>query len=368
MVSPEDPTFSNRIKPLFNELTNYGYETNMFFPGTWRDQILESSPQISSGSLFWLGKVFEWATRPEFGKFFFPISSINDPIMVFRSMKHFRGNKFNYDAIYVSKSLLGTAFSGILLGRKWKIPVILDLDDYDIHHESYLLEKFQGIVVASNELSNQFKKFNPVYVPNSADLRLFNSSRHKTKKEKPPVIVWSGNMSGTMNLEAILESFTLLKGEAKLVFMGRGQKRQKMINLVKSLHLESKVSFSEWIDRQKIPAFLSKTSIGVIYLSDTLWERCKCPVKMFKYMAMELPIVATDVGEVAYTIKKANCGILVPPDDPSAMAEALDNLIQNPKLRLEMGKRGREYVIKRQNYTILGKRLKDYIEQIVEHA
>jgi glycosyltransferase involved in cell wall biosynthesis len=169
-------------------------------------------------------------------------------------------------------------------------------------------------------------------------------------------------MFESMNLEVILKSFKLVKEESKLVFMGRGQKRLKLMQLAKSLHLENKVYFSEWMDRQEVPAYLSKTSIGIIYLSDTLWDRCKCPVKMYEYMAMELPIITTDVGEAAYTVRKAQCGIVVPPGDSKALTEAMNYLLENPRIRYKMGKRGREFLVKEQNYRKLGRRLRDYIE------
>jgi glycosyltransferase involved in cell wall biosynthesis len=362
-IGAEAPTTINRVLPLSRELTRNGYEIDMpfFNINHIRSQIYKA-PKFRSILRNFSNNLFPHTIR-----FILPPASLDDFSTLFNSLKRYY-RSFEYDAIYATKPLLGSAGAGLLLARKHKVPIILDLDDYDIHPNNHLLWNFSGIVAASQELKRLFKKYAPLYIPDSTDLELFNPSKYDVKKTSPPLIVWSGMMFEHIKVEVILEAFKLTKENAKLMFMGKGSKRQYLINYAKALDLEDKVIFLEWVDRSEVPIYLTKSSIAIVYLSDTLWERCKCPGKIFEYMAMELPVITTDVGEAAYTVRKAKCGIVVPPDNPRALAEAMDYLVKNPDLRHEMGKRGREFLINEQNYGLLGLCLEEYIERVVsEH-
>jgi glycosyltransferase involved in cell wall biosynthesis len=58
-------------------------------------------------------------------------------------------------------------------------------------------------------------------------------------------------------------------------------------------------------------------------------------------LASSLPIVTTGIGAAREIVSDA-CGVLVPPDDPHAVADALEHLASHPALRLEIGARGAE--------------------------
>ena len=54
-------------------------------------------------------------------------------------------------------------------------------------------------------------------------------------------------------------------------------------------------------------------------------------------MAARLAVIATEVGGIPDLIEQGRSGLLVPPRDPQAIADALDNLIANPQLRQSLG-------------------------------
>jgi glycosyltransferase involved in cell wall biosynthesis len=59
-------------------------------------------------------------------------------------------------------------------------------------------------------------------------------------------------------------------------------------------------------------------------------------------LACETPVVAVAAGAVAEVIGPG--GLLVPPRDPAALAEAVSELLRDAALRRELGQRGREYI------------------------
>ena len=77
---------------------------------------------------------------------------------------------------------------------------------------------------------------------------------------------------------------------------------------------------------------------------DVFWLTSKAegaPTCVEEALALELPVVTTDVGSVREMIESDITGYIVPPSDPRAIAEATVKLFAEPELRSEMGKRGR---------------------------
>jgi glycosyltransferase involved in cell wall biosynthesis len=307
---------------------------------------------------------FRWLASARFGRIFFPFAGTDEVRVIFGGFAHLSSKKNNYDLIYVSKPWLRSAGLGLMLGRRFGIPVVLDMDDYDISKDSYLLGRFDGIVVASRELQRLFKPYSPLYLPNSTDLDVFDPTRFPPRASNKCTIVWSGIMYDYIQLECLIFALRQMKEDALIFFSGDGPKKEKLVRLAKSLGVEQKTVFSEWGKKSAVPQRLAMADIGVVYTSETQFDLCKCPGKLFEYMAMKLPVVTTCVGEAGYTVRETGCGLEVPPNDPGALASAFDYLIRNPAERKIMGLRGRDYLLEKQNFSILGSRLDSFFSNV----
>jgi glycosyltransferase involved in cell wall biosynthesis len=76
-------------------------------------------------------------------------------------------------------------------------------------------------------------------------------------------------------------------------------------------------------------------------------DRDVSPTVLIEAMAMELAVVSTTISAIPEIVEQGASGLLVPPDDPPALAEALARLAGNPALRRSLGKRARERVERR---------------------
>ncbi|HEX6032569.1 MAG TPA: glycosyltransferase family 4 protein [Tepidiformaceae bacterium] len=65
------------------------------------------------------------------------------------------------------------------------------------------------------------------------------------------------------------------------------------------------------------------------------------PVAVEEAMAAGLPVVATTVGSISETVVEGECGLLVPPGDPAALAAALERLVEDADARRRMGEAAR---------------------------
>lgn len=71
------------------------------------------------------------------------------------------------------------------------------------------------------------------------------------------------------------------------------------------------------------------------------------PTVILEAMALEIPIVSTDVGAIREVVEDGPCGLIVPPLDPAALAGALSQVIERPELRAAFGRQGRQRVVEK---------------------
>ena len=94
-----------------------------------------------------------------------------------------------------------------------------------------------------------------------------------------------------------------------------------------------------------IPSLVARYDIGVMPLDDGPWERAKCAMKALIYMAACKPAVCSRVGENPYVITDGVDGSLAASGQD--WITRLRALIVDPRLRAEMGRRGRKTVEER---------------------
>lgn len=90
-----------------------------------------------------------------------------------------------------------------------------------------------------------------------------------------------------------------------------------------------------------IPQLLSRMDIGVMAS-----VREGLPISLLEYMASRLPVVVTNVGECGRVVSQANCGIVVEPANPHALADGIEELLQDVERQHQYGIKGRQYVEK----------------------
>lgn len=108
--------------------------------------------------------------------------------------------------------------------------------------------------------------------------------------------------------------------------------------IVNDYGIEDKVTFMGWVDD---PAEYL-TSLDIFVLPS---ENEGIPGAIKEALAMELPVVATDVGGISDVIQDGESGILVEPGDPEAIADGIDFLLTHPEERIRMGTRGRGLIV-----------------------
>jgi len=123
------------------------------------------------------------------------------------------------------------------------------------------------------------------------------------------------------------------------LLIGDGPLRRELEGLARELGLEKDVLFLG--SRQDVPQLLALMDVVVL---PSLEEGF--PNAILEAMAAGKPVVATEVGGIPEAVVHGETGLLVPPKDPEALADAILRLLDDPQLALEMGRAGRDRVRK----------------------
>jgi glycosyltransferase involved in cell wall biosynthesis len=131
----------------------------------------------------------------------------------------------------------------------------------------------------------------------------------------------------------------LLAGSAKFTAPGSRYDNlayeRRLADLIRSLGLEREVLLLG--ERDDVPQLLRATDVLLV----PSWQEAFGRIAV-EGMAMGLPVVATSEGGPAEIVRDGVDGTVLPPRDPQRWAAAVDELLRNPELRAEIGRRGRE--------------------------
>jgi glycosyltransferase involved in cell wall biosynthesis len=152
-----------------------------------------------------------------------------------------------------------------------------------------------------------------------------------------------GTLAGLLPLKGhgdIIEAVPVIAArfpDVRFLFIGRDYMRGRLQRLVGERGLERYVTFTDFC-----PDVRPLLAVCDLFLLPSTSE--SAPVSILEAMAMRLPVVATRVGGVPELVLDGETGLLIPPRDPQALAEAVISLLENPARAGEMGRAGRRRV------------------------
>lgn len=149
---------------------------------------------------------------------------------------------------------------------------------------------------------------------------------------------------------------------AKFLMAGPGPDslRQKLTRYMNDLGIADSVIFDDWLD--DIATATASLDVGVLA---SLGSEASSRI-VYEYMASGAAVVATSVGCIPELLTDENqVGIMIPPGDPPAMAEAICQALRTPAMRDDMRKRAREYIEKNHNRELWVTSMLDAYQQAI---
>jgi glycosyltransferase involved in cell wall biosynthesis len=253
---------------------------------------------------------------------------------------------FRYDISFFQRELLSTFVTWEPLTKH---PRVFDIDDAIwVHRGGYFARRLarhcDHIICGNRFLAEEFSRWNPnvTILPTSVDVGTF-TPRAELPKARDPIIGWIGLSSHFGYLyrveRALREVLRRHPGTVLRIISDRPPKFQSLPG--------NQIQYIRWTAENQVH-LIQEMTIGIMPLDDTVVSRGKCSFKMLLYMACELPVVVSPIGMNAEVLEKGRVGFGAASERD--WVDHLEVLHRNPELGFQMGRVGREVVLK--NYSV----------------
>ncbi len=179
-------------------------------------------------------------------------------------------------------------------------------------------------------------------VYNGIDLEKFDPA---SSKAAPPGILYVGRLVEKKGIPDLIEACKLLKERGvpfRCEIVGKGELEPQIRSRVAALGLKDVVSLPGPRPQGEVRKLYRRTDVFVapcVVARDG--NRDGLPTTILEAMASGLPVVSTPVTGIPEAVVNGRTGALVPERDPEALANALQDLLEDPKLREKLGIAGR---------------------------
>lgn len=188
------------------------------------------------------------------------------------------------------------------------------------------------VVTPSAYLFEQLRKFRPdiKIIPNPINLENYT---YRAREMPTPRLIWLRAFHEIYNpslAPRVVHDLVALNPSIELTMVGPDKgdgSLQRMLAVAASLQIKDRIKVTGQVPRAEVPGLLDASDICI-----NTTNVDNTPVSLIEAMAAGLCIVSTNVGGIPYLLDHGVDALLVPPDDPPAMAAAIQQILTNPHL------------------------------------
>ncbi|MBI5159753.1 glycosyltransferase family 4 protein [Candidatus Micrarchaeota archaeon] len=295
--------------------------------------------------------------------------------------------------VHALKPNLYSYVPALIHAKTSKCKIVLDCDEWDALtlkdagfplYQIKLAQKLEksalkhaNAIIVSNELTKneripeQYHE-KTFYVPNGVDTSEFKpimqtskkNARSKTSTKNKFNATYLGTLYKTGQIRPIIEAVKRMGGDdVQFTFIGPGNIEE--IKKMLGAHAE-KCVFTGFAERKKIPEMLSQADALLAPFPNLPSLRYASNMKVFEYMAMQKPIIASEVGELPRVLENGKAGYLVEPGNAGQLLEAINAIKQNPEKAESKARRARQLAVEKYDWRVLARKVKKIHEEIIQ--
>ncbi len=202
---------------------------------------------------------------------------------------------------------------------------------------------------------------NAVTIPNGSDLKALGGLHRSKKTDGPLRLIVAGRISPEKGIHTVISAISFLKEygspeRVQLTLIGDGPEDyvSRMRDRLSTLDLGDQLV---WMDPLPLDAYRHLLAEHDVLLFPSTWDE-PLSSTMIEAMAMGLLVIGTDTGGSREVLVQGETGLVFPPGDARALANAISRLLERPESLDQIAARGEDYV--RGNYAM--ERMLDRIE------
>ncbi len=190
-----------------------------------------------------------------------------------------------------------------------------------------------------------------IITPFGIDTEVFKPQETKSLFDHKDIVIGTvKTLEANYGIENLIRAFKIIKESnpllpLKLLIVGTGSQELYLKKVVSELGLEKIATFTGFILPDDIPRYHNMITVPVF-----LSQHESFGVAVLEALACEKPVIVTNVDGFKEIVQDGINGIIVPVGDVEKTAVAIEKLINDKNLRLNLGKKGREQVIEFYNW------------------
>lgn len=208
-------------------------------------------------------------------------------------------------------------------------------------------------------------------IPNGVDLEAFKPG--PWPPPAPPKLLYTGTLASWQGIEVLIRAMPLIlstfpEANLRIVGPGKSRRRKELKKLANRLGLdESSVAFADPVPPEAVPRLLEEASVCLVplgYNDRNVVQGC-CPVKVLEYAAAARPIVAADLPVIRELLGEGEA-FFFPPEEPSALAEQVIQVLSHPQKARVKAQRARERVEREFTWERAGSKLLELYARLLD--
>jgi glycogen synthase len=219
-----------------------------------------------------------------------------------------------------------------------------------------MLEDLRARGIAENKL---------FHVPNGVDTGRFGPVKRdetlaqELKLVDRPVFGFFGSLYRYEGISWLIRAAAQLRSRGhkfSILIIGRGEDRPAIEGAIQECGAASYVQSLEHVPHEEISRYYSVVDITVYPRRSLRLTELVTPLKPLEAMALGKPVLASSVGGIRELVEDERTGLLFEPENASDFCRQAERLILSPSLCEALGERGRDFVLKERDWSILAKR------------
>ncbi len=231
-----------------------------------------------------------------------------------------RGLELTAVAIEREKQVLDAAHAIIPVSEQWRHDII-------------------EIIGATNEAATHGPDEKVHVVPNGFDELAFSATPDQQESRAQfglpsigPIAVFTGSLRPWHGVEVAIKALSFVSNSVHLVIAGDGDIKAELQKLAEALGLAERITWLGHVAHHHIPALLAAADVALAPYP-ALDDFAFSPLKLYEYLAIGLPIVASDIGQISNLLAGVRSAELVEPGNVAALAAAITRVISDPKMK-----------------------------------
>ncbi|PWB55438.1 MAG: WalM protein [Nitrosomonadales bacterium] len=238
-----------------------------------------------------------------------------------------------------------------------------------IRRESLVYSQARGIICITQHLIEDIKSHYgvntpAVLAPDGVDLHLAQPSGRQAASDKPLMLLYLGSLHPWKGVEILIRAMPFVERAELHIAGGTETRIAELSRLAQELNIAGKVVFLGPISPVRRFELIDRADICLLPLANTsIGSRYTSPLKLFEYMAMGKPIIISDLPAIREVLVQAESALLVEPENPSAIAEAVTRLQQNTDLAKQLGEHARQLAHNRYSWLARAQKIAKFMQQ-----